>query len=85
VRRLHDIDRSGWWYLLGFVPLIDSIALSAGNVRGMFNTYSLVSPVCAIVLLVWACTHETVARSAMGPIRSTARSPRRQPKCMGLW
>jgi hypothetical protein len=40
VRRLHDIDRSGWWYLLGFVPLIDSIALSAGNVPGMFNTYS---------------------------------------------
>jgi len=22
VRRLHDTDRSGWWYLLGFVPLI---------------------------------------------------------------
>ncbi len=20
VRRLHDTDRSGWWYLLGFVP-----------------------------------------------------------------
>jgi len=21
VRRLHDIDKSGWWYLLAFVPL----------------------------------------------------------------
>ncbi len=22
VRRLHDIDRSGWWLLLGFVPVL---------------------------------------------------------------
>ncbi len=22
VRRLHDIDKSGWWLLLGFVPVI---------------------------------------------------------------
>ena len=21
-RRLHDIDRSGWWQLIGFIPLI---------------------------------------------------------------
>lgn len=21
VRRLHDVGRSGWWYLIGFVPL----------------------------------------------------------------
>jgi len=27
VRRLHDIDRSGWWYLLMFVPLIGAIVL----------------------------------------------------------
>lgn len=22
VRRLHDINRSGWWYLLNFIPVI---------------------------------------------------------------
>jgi uncharacterized membrane protein YhaH (DUF805 family) len=22
VRRLHDTGRSGWWYFIGFVPLI---------------------------------------------------------------
>lgn len=22
VRRLHDIDRSGWWWLVAFIPLI---------------------------------------------------------------
>jgi uncharacterized membrane protein YhaH (DUF805 family) len=27
VRRLHDTDRSGWWYLVIFVPFVGSIAL----------------------------------------------------------
>ncbi len=27
VRRLHDIDRSGWWYLFGLVPLLGTIVL----------------------------------------------------------
>lgn len=27
VRRLHDIDRSGWWILIGLVPLIGWIVL----------------------------------------------------------
>jgi len=27
VRRLHDLDRSGWWYLLVLIPVIGWIAL----------------------------------------------------------
>lgn len=27
VRRLHDIDRSGWWVLVGLVPVVGSIIL----------------------------------------------------------
>ena len=27
VRRLHDLDRTGWWLLLAFIPLIGSIIL----------------------------------------------------------
>ena len=27
VRRLHDTDKSGWWLLLGLVPLVGAIAL----------------------------------------------------------
>lgn len=27
VRRLHDTDKSGWWVLVGLVPLIGGIAL----------------------------------------------------------
>ncbi len=27
VRRLHDTNRSGWWLLLGFIPVIGAIVL----------------------------------------------------------
>lgn len=27
VRRLHDIDKSGWWLLLSFIPLIGGLVL----------------------------------------------------------
>lgn len=27
VRRLHDIGKSGWWILIGFIPLIGAIIL----------------------------------------------------------
>jgi uncharacterized membrane protein YhaH (DUF805 family) len=27
VRRLHDVNRTGWWYLFGLVPLLGTIAL----------------------------------------------------------
>ncbi len=27
VRRLHDISRSGWWILLGLVPIVGVIVL----------------------------------------------------------
>jgi uncharacterized membrane protein YhaH (DUF805 family) len=30
-RRLHDIDRSGWWLLIGLVPLVGAILLIVWN------------------------------------------------------
>lgn len=27
IRRLHDTERSGWWILIGFVPLVGGIVL----------------------------------------------------------
>ena len=27
VRRLHDIERSGWWYLIVFIPVVGAIVL----------------------------------------------------------
>jgi uncharacterized membrane protein YhaH (DUF805 family) len=34
VRRLHDSDRSGWWLLVGLIPLIGWIILLVWYVRG---------------------------------------------------
>jgi uncharacterized membrane protein YhaH (DUF805 family) len=41
IRRLHDRDKSGWWFLLAFIPLIGALILlvwfalpgTAGNNR----------------------------------------------------
>ena len=27
IRRLHDIDRTGWWFIINFIPLIGSIVM----------------------------------------------------------
>lgn len=27
VRRLHDLDKSGWWYLLVFIPIVGPLVL----------------------------------------------------------
>ena len=34
VRRLHDIGKSGWWLLIGFVPLIGLLVLIYFMVQG---------------------------------------------------
>ena len=34
VRRLHDTDRSGWWILLGLIPLIGSLVLLFFYIQG---------------------------------------------------
>ncbi|EMD9438743.1 DUF805 domain-containing protein [Burkholderia cepacia] len=31
VKRLHDIDKSGWWMLLVFVPIVGALALFVMN------------------------------------------------------
>ena len=33
VRRLHDIDRSAWWLLVGFIPVVGPIVLLVFNLR----------------------------------------------------
>lgn len=32
VRRLHDLDRSGWWYFIVLIPLIGAIILLVWNI-----------------------------------------------------
>ncbi len=33
IRRMHDTGRSGWWFLIGFIPLIGTIVLIVYLVR----------------------------------------------------
>lgn len=33
VRRLHDIGRSGWWLLIGLIPLVGAIVLLVFSLR----------------------------------------------------
>jgi len=66
VRRLHDVDRSGWWLLAFYgIPLIAGvlafIAMSGGNeiagtVMYLVVFFGLAYIVSAIVLIVWTCT-----------------------------
>jgi uncharacterized membrane protein YhaH (DUF805 family) len=37
VRRLHDIDRTGWWIMLAFVPVAGLIVAMGGSVMMMFG------------------------------------------------
>ena len=77
VRRLHDIDRSGWW--LGAAMIVGAIGggtagvlfgLGAGSLGPFalpFGLLALVFGSYGIVLLVWACTRGTAGPNRFGP------------------
>ena len=37
VRRLHDIDRTGWWIMLAFLPVVALVVAMGGSVMMMFG------------------------------------------------
>ena len=45
VRRLHDIGKSGWWVLLGFIPVVGAIILIIWFVRNSEMTENCYGPV----------------------------------------
>ena len=79
VRRLHDVDRSGWWALLGLlcaIPLLGwLIFLFAIPLTGRLIppvgwwTIALLQLVGAIILLIWLCTKGTDGPNRFGPDR----------------
>lgn len=78
IRRLHDINRSGWWVLLGYLPVFVSIILfvigmvlaashheNAGFV--MVIVGAVISIAGAIILLIFSCTKGTPGVNRWGP------------------
>jgi len=39
VRRLHDLDRSGWWWFIAFIPLIGGLILLVWFISEGTNHY----------------------------------------------
>ncbi|WP_423604022.1 DUF805 domain-containing protein [Sphingomonas sp. MS122] len=78
VRRLHDLDRTGWWillplapYLLGIVLMIGGMAqaMNGGGIGGMAGIAMLlfgVTLITAILLLVWYCMPGTAGPNRFG-------------------
>ena len=80
VRRLHDIDRTGWWILLPFVALVVMAVLLGGvmltaedpaaGLAGLGASMVIVGLVylaVLIVLIVFYCTRGTPGPNRFGP------------------
>jgi uncharacterized membrane protein YhaH (DUF805 family) len=67
VRRLHDIDRTGWWLMLGYGPYILSMVLAVAESVELAAILNLVSFVGFIVLLVFAVLPGTRGPNRFGP------------------
>lgn len=79
VRRLHDLDRTGWWMLAPMVPIVIGAVLffaairngvggsgmgGAGMVGGLLF---LIGGIAGIALFVWFCMRGTVGPNRFGP------------------
>jgi uncharacterized membrane protein YhaH (DUF805 family) len=66
VRRLHDTDRSGWWLLIGYAPLLLSLCLTYIGSLSMAMILSLIALVGFIVLLVFMVLEGTKGPNQYG-------------------
>lgn len=67
VRRLHDIDRSGWWILTPIAAYGLSLGFMGGHFFIIGAAMMFLVPVAAIVLLVWFCMRGTPGPNRFGP------------------
>lgn len=67
IRRLHDIDRTGWWLMLGYGPYILSVILSIAGSVELGAILNIVSMIGFLVLLVFAVTAGTKGPNRFGP------------------
>jgi len=69
VRRMHDIGKGGWWYLILLIPMVHFILASKfidiGNTEWLSShlvsliqtIYNIIVTFCSIIVLVWWCTN----------------------------
>lgn len=69
VRRLHDIDRSGWWLLAAYVPMILSMLLPLAGIVEPTLVLILLLAACAgfLLLLVFSVLEGTSGPNRYGP------------------
>src|SRR5260221_3872088 len=71
VRRLHDLDRTGWWMLLIFGPTIGVwVLIGLNSIVGWWDflpIIPIIGGVGWIVLLIWKCTPGTAGPNRFGP------------------
>ena len=73
VRRLHDVDRTGWWLLLPVIPYLVGLGcVIAGAVAGALGLAGIgvaamvAGLIGAVVLLVWFCLDGTRGPNRFG-------------------
>lgn len=79
VRRLHDLDRSGWWYAGPLILMVCGGVMFALGMRGAFTGAGMsgsgmigvallvIGGIMGIVLLVWFCMRGTEGPNRFGP------------------
>lgn len=70
VRRLHDIDRTGWWFaapIAVFVPFGAVLAMNVSNGGGMLAVLlGLAAFAFSVLMIVWYCTRGTAGPNRFG-------------------
>jgi uncharacterized membrane protein YhaH (DUF805 family) len=67
VRRLHDIDRSGWWLMLGYGPWILSVVLAVAQSPDVAAILGFLSNIGFLVILVFSVMPGTRGPNRFGP------------------
>jgi uncharacterized membrane protein YhaH (DUF805 family) len=69
IRRLHDTDRSGWWLLIGYGPLLVSMVLPFLGMAGLglAMIVMIVALIGFLVLLVFMVLEGTRGPNQYGP------------------
>jgi uncharacterized membrane protein YhaH (DUF805 family) len=67
VRRLHDLEKSGWWILLPLAPMVLAILCMFMFQWTLSMIFGLVTLACSILLIYWYAMPGTAGTNKYGP------------------